>query len=245
MQVERDGIGRAALLRLTGWAVAALASLATPPAFAATQGYVVTGFDGIRLLAPVRVTVVTGKGTSARGEGSREMLDRLVLEVSGGVLTIRLKQAQPGEAAGGPATLTLSTGTLAKAQVNGGGVLAIDRMTGLRGDLALNGGGEISVGAVTLDRLNVALMGGGRVTLAGKALQAGVDLSGAGTLAGEALTAGDARIVSDGAGAVTLAATKTATINARGAGDVTVTGKLACTVQRAGTGTISCGGKAY
>jgi hypothetical protein len=245
MQVERNGIGRTALRRLGGWTAAALALLSAPAASAATQTYVVTGFDSIRLLAPVRVTLTTGKGSSARGDGSRQMLDRLVLEVSGGVLTVRLKEARPGETSSGPATLALSTDRLSRVQVRGGGVLAIDRMSGLRGDIALNGGGEVSVGAVALDRLNVALMGGGSVTLAGKALQAGIDLSGAGTLAAEGLTVGDARVVSDGSGSAALVATKTAAVNARGAGNVTLGGKAACTVTRAGTGTISCGGKDY
>ncbi|CAN5288905.1 head GIN domain-containing protein [soil metagenome] len=221
------------------------AMLTAAPALAATQPYTITSFDSIRVNAPVRVVIATGAGVSARGEGSRDALDRVDLTVSGTVLTVRMKAPQAGEKAAGPVTLTLSTGQLGRVLLSGGGSVAVDRMKGLRGDLVLAGGGDIAVGAVALDRLDVVVTGSGRVTLAGMAGVFNADVSGPGALAAEGLKTKQAKLVSTGPGSIVLTAATSADINARGSGDVTVTGKAACKVYRGGTGRIVCGGEDY
>src|SRR5690606_1830762 len=110
-------------------------------AHAASQPYIVTGFDSIRVNAPVRVVVTTGGGVSARGEGDRDSLDRLELSNSGSLLTVRLKTPEPGTKSKGPVTLTLSTGQLKRIALSGGGSITIDRLKGLSADLALAGSG--------------------------------------------------------------------------------------------------------
>lgn len=224
------------------------AVFALPPgAQAATQPYTVTSFDSIRVDAPVRVLVTTGGGASAKGEGDRDALDRLDLQVSGGLLTIRMKPSQNGERrrAAGPLTLRLSTGAVRRVQLSGGGSLAIDRMKGLRGDLSLGGGGDISVGAVALDRIGVMLSGGGRVTLAGAAGDADLRIVGPGALLAEGLKAKQAKIVNDGSGSIAVTVATAADVRASGSGDVSVLGGAACKVVHAGAGRVMCGGEEY
>ncbi|MDF0543605.1 DUF2807 domain-containing protein [Sphingobium sp. H39-3-25] len=236
--------------RLALFACAVPLALSLPPgapARAATQPYVVTAFDSIRVEAPVKVVIRTGAGSSARGEGDRAILDRLDVQVSGGLLLVRLRSAaSPGEERpGGSATLTLSTETIRRAQLSGGGSLAIDAMKGQRGDVALAGSGDITIGKVAVDRLFTMVAGNGRMTLAGNAGIVEARSTGAGIIDAAGLKAKQARLVNQGPGSITLTTNGATDISTAGSGDVTVLGMAACKVVRGGTGKISCGGKDY
>ncbi|AUW57208.1 DUF2807 domain-containing protein [Sphingobium sp. SCG-1] len=217
---------------------------ASAPAAAATQGYTITRFDSIRVDAPVRVFVTTGMGVTAKGDGDRDALDRVDMQVSGNLLVIRMKPRRPEEkGGGGPVTLRLSTDDLRRATLTGGGSLTIDKMRGQRGDIMLGGGGDISIGAVALDQVSVLLSGAGRVTLAGKAGRADMRVSGPGVLTADALVSRDARLVNEGTGSISATASATADVSAFGSGDVLVQGKAACTVKHNGAGRVLCGGE--
>src|SRR3546814_5009367 len=71
-------------LRSIRCGVALLFVFAGVPALAAEQQYSVTHFDTVRMQVPFRVIISTGKGNSGRGEGERDALDRVSLDVSGG-----------------------------------------------------------------------------------------------------------------------------------------------------------------
>lgn len=219
-------------------------SLPSVPAVAATQSYTITRFDSVRLDAPIRVVITSGSGVTAWGEGDREALDRVDMQVSGNLLVIRMKPRPSGtKGGGGPVTLRLSTDDVRRATLTGGGSLLIDRMTGVRGDVMLGGGGDLTIGAVALDQFSVLLSGSGRVMLAGKAGRIDSRVSGPGSLAGEALTVRDARVTSEGTGSIAITASATADVRAYGSGDVTVGGKAACTVVHNGAGRVMCGGE--
>ncbi|QUT06640.1 DUF2807 domain-containing protein [Sphingobium phenoxybenzoativorans] len=222
-----------------------LAVLFAVPAQAANQSYSISSFDSIRVLAPVRILVTTGAGVSARGEGDRNALDRVDLSMAGSTLTVRMKPAQMNEAAGGQATIILSTGQLQRAMLAGGGSLSIDRMKGVNAMVQLSGSGDVSVGTVAADRLDIAIMGSGRLTAAGATDVLNATLSGPGALAGEGLKAKQVKLLGDGPGDATVTATVSADVVARGSGDVTILGKAACKVNRGGTGNIQCGGKSF
>lgn len=233
-RAPRFGLWHAVVLFF--WAVAA-----APVAQAATQTYVVTSFDSIRVEAPVKVVLKTGGGLSARGEGDRASLDRVDLQVSGRLLVVRIRPSVSGKRDSGPVTLHLSTEQIRRAFLTGGGALVIDRMKGQRGEVTLNGGGELSVGTVMVDHLTALLSGGGQMTLNGQAGRAMMRLSGPGSLAAEGLTIRDVQVFGDGSGEMRLTASGSADIRARGSGNVTVLGKAACTVLHSGSGRVTCG----
>lgn len=241
MQGGYNGIGRGALRAL----IAVLAVMAAVPAMAATQAYVVPSFDSVRIDAPIRVELTTGRGVAASGEGPRATLDRIALSVSGRLLSIRMTPLRPGEKNAGSATLRLSTGDLRRLVMVGGGAVSVDRMKGLNGDIVVGGNGDVTVAAVEVDRLTVSLAGGGRVTLSGKAGAADIRLWGPGELAASGLAARTARVSNDGPGDMALTAITSADVRASGTGDVTVSGPAACTVANNGAGRVACGGESY
>lgn len=227
------------------WPLAAGAVLMSAPATSATRGYTITSFDAIRVDAPVEVIITTGAGASAKVDGDQSLIERLRIDVSGRLLTIRMDRPRPGEKSGGRATVRLSTGTLERLVLTGGGSISVSRMKGLRGEIVLGGNGDVSVAAVDVDQLNLGVAGAGRATLAGRAAVATVRVNGPGAVAAEGLRVRQARVSNDGPGNVALTADVTAKISASGSGDVTVVGKAACQVENRGTGRISCGGEAY
>ena len=223
----------------------AAACLLPLPTMAATRGYTITSFDAIRVDAPVEVIVTTGASASAKVDGDQSLIERLHVDVSGRLLTIRMDRAQPGEKSGGRATLRLSTGMVERLVLTGGGSISVNRMKGLRGDIILGGNGDVSVAALDLDQLSLGVAGAGRATLAGRAAVATVRVNGTGAVAADGLRVRQATISNDGPGNVALTAEVTAKVSASGSGDVSVTGKAACQVENRGTGRISCGDEAY
>ena len=232
-------------LRKPFWALMTVAALLPLPAASATRGYTITSFDAIRVDAPMEVIVTTGAGASAKADGDQSLLERLRIDVSGRLLTVRMDRAQPGEKSGGRATVRLSTGSLERLVLTGGGSVSVSRMKGLRGEIVLGGNGDVSVAAVDVDQLNLGVAGAGRATLAGRAAVATVRVNGPGAVAAEGLRVRQATVGNDGPGNIALTAEVTAKISASGSGDVTIVGKAACQVENRGTGRISCGGEAY
>jgi hypothetical protein len=192
------------------------------------------------------VEIVTSGGVSARGEGSRSQLDRVDMQVSGGLLVVRLRAVPESTSrSGGASTLYLSTGPIRRAIMVGGGKLHIDRLKGQSATLSISGNGDVTVDNVALDRLNILSAGSGRMALSGKAGQIDARIQGAGTILGGGLLGRDVAVYNDGPGEITLNASRSAAVTASGSGDTIIRGVSACTVKQRGTGHIICGGKDY
>ncbi|MBK5264786.1 MAG: DUF2807 domain-containing protein [Alphaproteobacteria bacterium] len=210
---------------------------------AATQQYSVTNFDTVRMQAPFHVTIVTGQGNSARGEGERDALDRVSLSVSGGVLTIRASRSRVGQENGNPGkvSLIITTATVRRVLMGGNGVLSINGMKGTRGDINMAGNGDLEINGVALDQLVINSAGSGRIRLSGSAGDARVQVIGAGNVEAPQLVAKTLTIDSQGPGSIVLTATGTADVIVKGSGDVTVRGRPACKTSQAGSGQLICG----
>jgi len=220
----------------------------TSAAQAATRSYIVTDFDVVRLEAPIAVTVQTRHGTTARGEGDADLLERIDLGVNGRILTIRLKKS-PFEGRRsdneGAARLTLTVPSLRRVQLAGAGTLSVDGLSGQNSEILVAGTGTLSASGVDADTLSVAQQGAGSLKLAGKAKKVILQLSGTGEADASALTAADLEVTAEGAGTVRSLATRSAKIVAVGPASVTVDGSPACTVNHAGSGQIVCAGKDF
>lgn len=218
--------------------------LASAPVAAADRLYPVTDFDRVRVEGPFRVTLATGRSTSAGVSGDPRAIDALSLEVQGRTLRIRPNRSSwggfPGQASG-PVAITLATRDLRGVQIDGSAVVTIDKVQGLRFDATLAGNGRLAIGNVRADTLKLALTGGGTLSLAGQAKSLKARISGAGNMDAAGLVTDDADIVGDTSGSIAVSVTRAAKIVASGAGDVTIGGKAACTVERLGPGTVRCG----
>ncbi|MBB5987380.1 head GIN domain-containing protein [Sphingobium lignivorans] len=239
------GSGRSLLSLLCGLATAFAASGAS----AATRGYIVTDFDSVRLEGPIEVTVRTGRGVSARGEGDADLLDRVQLSVSARVLTIRLRpspyEARRGTASSGPIRLFLSAPSLRRVQLSGAGTLRADGLARARSEIVTAGSGTLEISGIDADDLSVAQLGAGSITLSGKAKRTALRASGSGVIAAEALRSADFDLTLDGSADVTATAERSARLIVIGSGSARIEGPAACTVSRSGNGAVLCGGKSY
>ncbi len=214
---------------------------------AARQSFIITDFDSIRVEAPVDVRIETGKGPSARATGDRPVLDALTLDVSGGVLAVRMRRSAVGSeiTQDGGAQIVLTTTTLRTIVLLGAGSIAADRLRGAEARASLRGNGRIDVSGVDADRLSVDLIGAGSLSLAGKATAAQFRVSGAGRLDAARLSTIRLDTTVQGSADVSAGAREEATIIASGSGRVAVARAGSCSVRRAGSASVECGGKRY
>lgn len=222
-------------------AAIAVAVASGGPAHAASRTYTLTSFDVIRVEAPVRVVVTTGKSVSARADGDQALLDRLRVDVSGRMLSISMERQAGSKNDSGTGTLTLSTNDLRRIVLNGGGSIAVDRMKGQNCELIIGGSGDIAIGDVAVDRLSLSLAGSGRATLAGRAGDAALRVTGPGAVEAGALRVRQLTIDNAGPATVTASADVTARVTTTGSGQIRISGAGACTIANRGTGTVACG----
>lgn len=249
--VEGRRAVRLTCLRAVAGGIAAASLCAAPGtaigAPAARQTFIISGFDSIRVEAPVDVRIETGKGPSARATGDRRVLDALTLDVNGSVLAVRMRRSAAGSeiAPDGGAQIILTTTTLSTIMLLGAGSVTADRLRGADARASLRGSGRIDVTGVDADRLSVDLLGAGSLTLAGKTTTAQMRVSGAARLDAARLATIRLDATVQGSADVVASAREEAKVVASGSGRVAVAGAGSCSVRRTGSASVECGGKRY
>jgi hypothetical protein len=207
------------------------------------RNYSVTDFDRIRVIGPYTVSVETGKAPSAKATGSAEALDRVSVSVQGRVLVIKSNTTAWGGWPGknfSPPLIKITVSQLRGASLEGAGSLTISKMRAARINLALGGAGSLTVAGLDTDRVDATIVGSGLATLSGATRLAYIAGGGTSGVTAPALKVTDLDVNWQSAGSASLAAVRTAKVQATGSGNVTVTGRPACTVVAAGAGTVVC-----
>ena len=232
------------LLTLGRVAALGLIAMAGTSAVAATRTYIVTDYDSIRVEGPLEVTVQTGRGASARGEGDRAALDALQLTVSARILTVRFRSSVAGapvQGDRGAVRLTLTAPTLRRVQLTGSGLLRADGLARGGAQISTLGSGRVEISGIDSDDLELAQRGAGSAALSGRTRNAQIRLSGNGSLDARDLQVTDLDLAIDGAATAEASAERTAKVMLVGSGSATVIGRPACTVRQAGSGIVRCG----
>ena len=219
-------------------------SLPFAPAVAAERRYSVTSFERLRLEGPFELRVSVGGPPGASASGDPASLERLVLQVDGTTLTVRLGgqgSAERFAAPRAPLVITLATPVLRAVTVLGGGRARVSGMRAQRLDLAVNGGGALIAEQVSADMLNAVLVGNGGLTVTGQGGRVTLLGNGAGLLDATGLRVNDLTVRLDGTGEIRAAARYTASVSASGLGRVSVAGDQACKVTPADNDRIRCG----
>ena len=221
--------------------------LAAAPVAAEERTFSVGSFERVRVDGPFRVEIATGGSPGAKARGDRQLLERLVVEVNGATLTVRLGSGGWGETPGrrvtAPPVLTLTAPRLNALTVTAGAQVAVSRMAGQRVDLSVTGAGAVTVARAEADQLNASLAGTGTITVGGRTNRARLVTNGPGMIDAGALTAKDLIVRQDGAGETRANAAYSAQVTTTGLGRVTVAGNAKCTVKAAAGGPVSCGPK--
>jgi hypothetical protein len=214
------------------------------PAAAATRTYIVTDYDSIRVEGPMNVNVVTGRGASAKGEGGRDALDALDLQVNSRVLVVRFRKTAsgaPNQGNIGGVNLLLTTPALKRVYFTGSGTVSADGLSKGDAEITAAGTGRVTISGIATDSLLVSQTGAGTVSLAGRAKNARIRASGNGSIEAGALQVNDLTLAINGAATVEAHADRAAQVSLVGSGSATVNGRPACTVRQAGGGVVRCG----
>lgn len=225
-------------------ALIAVGALASVPAVAAERTLIVNDFDRLRVEGGFRVEVTAGRTTSAQISGTPAAVAATIVDVQGRTLSVRRERVNwtgSSSQASAPATVRITVPALTWVGTSGAATVVIDRMTGMRVSLSLEGTGKLSVAKLTADKLDVAVVGSGAVQLAGKAAGMTAVLRGAVALDAAKLNVADLKLTSENAGTATVAASRSADINATGSGSVIILERPACTVRNIGSGSVICG----
>ena len=211
---------------------------------ATTRNYSVGAFDRLEVAGPYDVTVATGNAPSVRASGGERAIEKMVVEVKGGTLSIHPKKRSGfsfGWSKSHPVKLTVTVPSLAAAEIAGSGDLSVDKVAGDSFEAGVAGSGNLRLGETNVKRLKAGIAGSGEINAGrGRATVAEYEIAGSGDIDGAAIIAETASVSIAGSGNVTAHATSTASVDIAGSGDVRVTGGAKCSVSKAGSGNVDC-----
>ncbi|WP_412069854.1 head GIN domain-containing protein [Rubrivirga sp. IMCC43871] len=178
----------------------------------------VSGIDGVRLAVP-GVLVVTPGAAPLRIEGDDNVVEALVVDVDGGVLTLR---APRGESFQTDLDLRMTVGAdrLESLDIAGSGRIEADGVRSETVAVSIGGSGDVSMMGLEAASLEVSVAGSGGVVVGGTAERVSVDIAGSGDVDAGALAAADVEVAVAGSGDVTVRAAKSLDVSVMGSGDV-------------------------
>ena len=211
---------------------------------ATNRNYQVGAFDRLEVAGPYDVTVTTGSAPSVRASGGERAIERMVVEVKGGTLSIHTKKRSGfnfGWSKSHPVKLTVTVPALTGAEIAGSGDISVNKVAGDSFDAGVAGSGNLRLGEINVKRLKAGIAGSGEIHAGrGRAVAADYEIAGSGDIDGGAVVAETAAVSIAGSGNVSAHATSTASVEIAGSGDVRVTGGAKCSVSKAGSGNVQC-----
>jgi hypothetical protein len=209
------------------------------------RDYSVGNFDRIDLAGAYDVTVRTGSDPSVHAKGNEKAVERLVVEVRDGILTIHPRKHNGfpwGFSNSGKVNLQITVPALRGAELAGAGDLRIDKVTGDRFTGSITGAGNLTVDQLEVGDLNIAIAGSGDAKASnGRAKKAEYEITGSGGIDAAGIATQTASVSIAGSGDVMAHASDSADVNIMGSGNVEVKGGAKCSVSKAGSGDVRCG----
>ena len=208
------------------------------------RSYNVGNFDRIELAGHYDVTVRTGGKPGVQAQGTEKIMERLIVEVRDGVLTIHPEKPRGfhwGWGNSGKVTIDVTVPSLRGAELAGAGDVRIDQVKGDQFQGGIAGSGDLTVERIEVGALSLEIAGAGNATLgSGRVQSAKYEIAGSGGIDAKGVAAETASVSIMGAGNVAANAAKTADVSIMGSGDVDMTGGAKCTVSKAGAGDVRC-----
>ena len=207
------------------------------------RNYEVGNFDRIELAGAYDVTVKTGSAPSVHASGNEKAMERLVVEVKNGILTIYPKKRNgfSWSSGGGHVALQVTVPSLRGAELAGSGDLRIDSVAGDQFAGGIAGSGNLTVDRLQVGELKIDIAGSGSAKASnGRVKKAEYDIAGSGGIDAAGVAAETASVSIAGSGDVMANASNSANVSIMGSGNVEVKGGAKCTVSKAGSGDVRC-----
>jgi hypothetical protein len=201
----------------------------------------VTGFTGIALEAPAKVTVVQGNDASfVEGvviETDDNIAPLLETVVERGQLIIRFAR-DPGSVSTKVLNVTVNARTIEQLAMGGSGSINSANLQSAALKCSVSGSGDIRIAQLQTGSLSVTVAGSGRFEAAGRADEIEASIAGSGDIKAGKLAAERVKLSIAGSGDATVRANAELTANIAGSGDVAYYGNARVTQAVAGSGTV-------
>ena len=198
-------------------------------------------FDAISIRYPGEIIVRQGRQASVSIEAEDNLLQQLTTEVRNGTLFIEnseesySKRVAPTE----DVKITITVTDLKEINFSAAGTLQVDGLKTDAFELKLSGAGDTTLKDLEVKMLTATLSGAGKITIAGKADDVTVFISGLGDFNGTKLQSQTAEVQISGAGTATLRVEDELTAKISGAGTVNYYGSPAVHETISGAGAVN------
>ncbi len=204
-----------------------------------TEDRSVTGYTGISLALSGTVYFNQDSNYSLRISAQQNVLDRIITEVDGNTLIVKLK---PHVILGqhDPIRIYISAPYVSNLEVSGSGdIYAENKLIG--GDISVNisGSGSITISYLEADHLSAKISGSGSIkTLGGKTGEEDLKISGSGDIDQQNVVSDIVYTSTSGSGETYVNAQKLLDVNISGSGDVFYYGNPMINVHISGSGSL-------
>ena len=191
-------------------------------ATAAEESRSVEKFDSVSLKGSMDLIVNVGKKQSVKVYADDDMISKLITEVHGDTLVVKLKKGRYHDV--GEMKVVVTVPMLEEAQLKGSGDLRVNGAKGKRFSAALKGSGDLTISKVKVDTLELDIMGSGDMEVSGSCKDLDVDVMGSGTLEAEDAKCEEAKVSIMGSGDANIYVSSMISASIMGSGDVHVYG---------------------
>lgn len=208
---------------------------------AASQGFDLTGFTGVKVTGPDDVMIQRGENFSIVARGPQAVIDELKIELDGDMLSIGRKKSTFRFSGDEAVKVTVVMPTLRAVRLTGSGAIDADAVDGDAVEAVVTGSGDLKIAALNGKRADLTITGSGDLEVGGGTIGAGnYDVTGSGSIAAGSLAAQTLDVSITGSGDVDAQASDSADISILGSGDATIGGGAKCSTRALGSGDAIC-----
>ncbi len=199
----------------------------------------VTGFSGISLSLPAKVTIKQGNKEGVIIESDDNFLPLIETVVERGQLRIRPTEKNMSfKGRSMKLNITIDAINIESLSVSGSGDIVADELNSPKLRTSIAGSGEVNIKSLTSDSVKVSIAGSGDLNLGGTTNELEGSIAGSGSIKADRLKAKNVVVKVAGAGEATIWATDTMKLSIAGSGDVKYWGEAKVTQSVAGSGSI-------
>lgn len=181
----------------------------------------VSGYTGLGVSLPAKVTVIQGDKEGVVLEGDDNIIAVIETEVERGSLKLRFTEKNMNVKTKVPLKATVYVKTLEGISVAGSGDVTSDQLKSANFKASIAGSGDVQIKHLTADMLKVSIAGSGDMAISsGKVSAIDVSIAGSGDVKTGGLEADKVKVSIAGSGDATVWAKTALNVSVAGSGDV-------------------------
>jgi hypothetical protein len=187
---------------------------------AKTEARQVSGFTGISLSLPAKVTLIQGDKESLTIEGDDNVVPLIESVVERGSLKLRFTEKNLNLKTKTPLRITVYAKTIESLSVAGSGDIVADQLKSPTLKTSIAGSGDVAIKNLSADTLKVSISGSGDFAAGGKVDAIEANVAGSGDIKAGRLESKTVKISIAGSGDATVWAKEGLQVSVAGSGDV-------------------------